>query len=34
MEFFQLQHPTVPIGPGSIYDFYQFRTKITRRSLE
>jgi hypothetical protein len=34
MEFYQLQQPTVPIGPGSIYDFYQFRTKITRRSLE
>jgi hypothetical protein len=34
MEFYQLQHPTVAIGPGSIYDFYQFRTKITRRSLE
>jgi len=34
MEFFQLQNPTVPIGPNSIYDFYQFRTKITRRALE
>lgn len=34
LEFYQLQHPTVAIGPDSIYDFYQFRTKITRRALE
>ncbi|MCU0788981.1 MAG: prepilin-type N-terminal cleavage/methylation domain-containing protein [Verrucomicrobia bacterium] len=34
LEFFQLQNPTFPIGPESIYDFYQFRTKITRRALE
>ena len=34
LEFFQLQYPTVEIGPGSIYDYYQLRTKITRRALE
>ncbi len=34
LEFYQLQHPTVAIGPGSLYDFYQLRTKITRRALE
>ena len=34
LEFQQLQHPTVEIGPGSLYDFYQLRTKVTRRALE
>jgi hypothetical protein len=34
LQFFQLQTPTVPIGPGCLYDFYQLRTKITRRALE
>jgi len=34
LQFFQLQNPTIPIGPGSVYDFYQLRTKITRRAIE
>lgn len=34
LQFFQLQYPAVSIGPGSLYDFYQLRAKITRRALE
>lgn len=34
LHFRQLQYPTVAIGPGQQYDFYQLRTKITRRTLE
>ena len=34
LQFYQLQYPTVVIGPGGLYDFYQLRTKITRRTLE
>jgi type II secretory pathway pseudopilin PulG len=34
LQFYQLQYPTVTIGPGGLYDFYQLRTRITRRSLE
>ena len=34
LQFYQLQFPTVEIGPGGLYDFYQLRTKITRRTLE
>ena len=34
LQFFQLQYPSVSIGPGGYYDFYQLRTKITRRTLE
>ena len=33
MQFYQLQYPSVAIGPGSMYDFYQLRTKITRRTV-
>ncbi len=34
LQFYQLQYPTVNIGPGGLYDFYQLRTRITRRALE
>jgi prepilin-type N-terminal cleavage/methylation domain-containing protein len=34
LQFYQLQYPIVPIGPGQYYDFYQLRTRITRRALE
>ena len=34
LEFYQLQYPKVSIGPGSYYDYYKLRTKITRRALE
>jgi hypothetical protein len=34
LQFYQIAYPIVQIGPGSYYDFYQLRTKITRRALE
>ncbi|HKS37125.1 MAG TPA: prepilin-type N-terminal cleavage/methylation domain-containing protein [Verrucomicrobiae bacterium] len=34
LEFYQLQHPTVKIGPGSLYDYYRLQTRITRRALK
>jgi hypothetical protein len=34
LQFHQLQTPLVNIGHGELYDFYQMRTKITRRALE
>lgn len=34
LQFYQLQYPAVSIGAGGYYDFYQLRTKITRRTLE
>jgi prepilin-type N-terminal cleavage/methylation domain-containing protein len=34
LQFYQLQYPAVSIGPGNYYDYYQLRTKITRRALE
>ncbi len=34
LQFYQIHYPTVRIGPGEHYDFYQLRTKITRRALE
>jgi hypothetical protein len=34
LQFYQLQYPPIRIGPGSLYDFYQLHTKITRRALE
>lgn len=34
LQFFQIEFPVVSIGPGHTYDFYQLRTKMTRRNLE
>lgn len=34
LQFYQIEFPTMPIGPSCLYDFYQLRTKITRRALE
>lgn len=34
LQFYQLEFPNIPIGPGHQYDFYQLRTKITRRAVE
>lgn len=34
LQFYQLQYPLVAIGPGQLFDYYQLRTKITRRALE
>lgn len=33
LQFYQIQYPKTPIGPGNFYDFYQVQTKITRRTL-
>ncbi len=33
LQFNQIQYPIMPVGPGNYYDFYQLRTKITRRVL-
>ena len=33
LQFYQLEYPAVSIGPGNYYDYYQLRTKITRRTL-
>lgn len=34
LHFSQLLFPSMAVGPGSMYDFYQVRTRITRRALE
>jgi hypothetical protein len=34
LQFYQLEYPSTKIGKGGLYDFYQLRTKITRRTLE
>jgi Tfp pilus assembly protein PilW len=34
LDFYQLQYPTVNIGPGNYYDYYRLRTRMTRRALE
>ena len=34
LQFYQLEYPAVSVGPGNLYDYYQLRTKITRRALE
>ena len=33
LNFYQIQYPITPLGPGNYYDFYRLRTKITRRTL-
>jgi Tfp pilus assembly protein PilW len=32
MQFYQLQYPTVEIGPGKFYDYYQLQTRVTPRA--
>jgi hypothetical protein len=34
LQFYQIRYPTTTVGPGGFFDFYQVRTKITRRVLE
>lgn len=34
LQFYQIEYPVVSIGPGQPYDYYQLRTRITRRVLE
>ncbi len=33
LQFYQIQYPAVKIGPGEFYDFYQLRSKFTRRKI-
>ncbi|HWN93669.1 MAG TPA: prepilin-type N-terminal cleavage/methylation domain-containing protein [Methylomirabilota bacterium] len=33
LQFYQIQFPMTAVGPGNFYDFYQIRTKITRRNI-
>lgn len=33
LQFYQIQYPIVPVGEGNYYDYYQLRTKITRRTI-
>lgn len=33
LQFYQIEYPVMPVGPGHYYDFYQLRAKITRRTL-
>lgn len=32
LQFYQLQYPTVSIGPGNYYDYYRLQTRITPRA--
>ena len=34
MQFYQIQYPVIKLGTNALYDFYQVRTKVTRRTLE
>jgi prepilin-type N-terminal cleavage/methylation domain-containing protein len=34
LQFYQIQYPITRVGPGQFYDFYQLRTRITRRTLD
>ncbi|MBU6399186.1 MAG: type II secretion system GspH family protein [Verrucomicrobia bacterium] len=34
LQFYQLEYPIVQVGPGGLFDYYQLRTRITRRTLE
>jgi Tfp pilus assembly protein PilW len=33
LQFYQMEYPMVNIGPGNYYDFYQLRTRVTRRTF-
>jgi hypothetical protein len=33
LEFYQIQYPITSVGQGNYYDYYQLRTRITRRSI-
>lgn len=34
LQFYQMAYPIVEIGPGGQYDYFQIRTRVTRRVLE
>ena len=33
LQIYQLKYPTVGVGPGQFYDWYQLRTKATKRNI-
>jgi hypothetical protein len=34
LQFYQIRYPVTTVGPGGYFDYYQVKTKITRRALE
>jgi hypothetical protein len=34
LQFYQIRYPITTVGPGGYFDYYQVRTKVTRRALE
>ena len=34
LQFYQIRYPITTVGPGGYFDYYQVKTKITRRALE
>ena len=33
LNFYQIQYPRTPVGPGNYYDYYKLSAKFTRRTL-
>jgi type II secretory pathway component PulJ len=33
LNFYQIQYPKTPVGPGNYYDYYKLSAKFTRRTL-
>jgi hypothetical protein len=33
LQFYQIEYPVMRIQPGELYDYYQVRTKVTRRKI-
>ena len=33
LQFYQIEYPVTPVGPGQFFDYYQLRTRVTRRAL-
>jgi hypothetical protein len=33
LQFYQIAYPTMGVGPGNYYDWYQLRSKVTKRNL-
>ena len=34
IQFYNLEYPAVPVGPGYHYDYYQVKTRVARRASE
>jgi type II secretory pathway pseudopilin PulG len=34
LQFYQIHHPKVAVGPGNYYDWYQLQCKVTKRTLD